>query len=143
MLDFQFAGLPLHVLLVHVMIVGVPLLALLLVVVCAWPGARRALWLPTLLGALVLLGIMYVTIEAGKWLQERVPEAPLIEAHTAQGEDIIPWMIGLATVAALAAPSRSSSGWNGEPYRSRGGGEPRHGRPPRAPGPARVPSRRS
>jgi hypothetical protein len=103
MLDFQFAGLPLHVLLVHVMIVGVPLLALVLVVVCAWPGARRALWLPTLLGALVLLGVMYLTIEAGKWLQERVPEAPLIEAHTAQGEDIIPWMIGLATVAALAA----------------------------------------
>ena len=103
MLDFQFAGLPLHVLLVHVMIVGVPLLALVLVVVCAWPGARSALWLPTLLGALVLLGIMYVTIEAGKWLQDRVPEAPLIEAHTVQGEDIIPWMIGLATVAALAA----------------------------------------
>jgi hypothetical protein len=103
MLDFQFAGLPLHVLLVHVMIVGVPLLALVLVVVCAWPGARRVLWLPTLLGALVLLGVMYLTIEAGQWLQERVPEAPLIEAHTAQGEDIIPWMIGLATVAALAA----------------------------------------
>jgi hypothetical protein len=81
----------------------VPLLALVLVVICAWPGARRTLWLPTLLGALVLLGIMYVTIEAGKWLQDRVPEAPLIEAHTVQGEDIIPWMIGLATVAALAA----------------------------------------
>lgn len=103
MLDYQFAGLPLHVLLVHVMIVGVPLLAVLLVVVCAWPGARRALWLPTFLGALLLLGVMYLTIEAGKWLQARVPEAPLIEAHTVQGEDIIPWMIALATVAALAA----------------------------------------
>ncbi|MFE5671879.1 hypothetical protein ACFQ58_09760 [Agromyces sp. NPDC056523] len=101
MLDFQFAGLPLHVLLVHVMIVGVPLVAILLVVVCAWPAARRVLWLPTLLGALLLLGVMNLTIEAGKWLQARVPEAPLIEAHTAQGEDIIPWMIGLATIAAL------------------------------------------
>ena len=71
MLDFQFAGLPLHVLLVHVMIVGVPLLALLLVVVCAWPGAR---YLAADAAQLALLGIMYVTIEAGKWLQERVPE---------------------------------------------------------------------
>ena len=100
MLDFQFAGLPLHVLLVHVMIVGVPLLAVLLVVLCAWPAARRVLWLPVLLGALLLLGVMYLTIEAGKWLQARVPEAPLIEAHTAQGEDIIWWAIGLATIAA-------------------------------------------
>jgi hypothetical protein len=85
------------------MVVGVPLLALLVVVVCAWAGARRALWLPTLIGALALLGVMYLTIEAGKWLQARVPSAPLIEEHTAQGEDIIPWMIGLVTVAALAA----------------------------------------
>jgi hypothetical protein len=44
-----------------------------------------------------------VTIEAGKWLQVRVPPAPLIEAHTGQGEDIIPWMIGLATISALVA----------------------------------------
>jgi hypothetical protein len=103
MIDYQVAGLPLHVLLVHVMIVGVPLLAALLVVVCAWPGARRALWLPTLLGALALLGVMYLTIQAGQWLKERVPEAPLIESHTGQGEDIIPWMIGLATLSALVA----------------------------------------
>lgn len=103
MLDYQFAGLPLHVLLVHVMVVGVPLMAVLMVVLCCWPGARRVLWLPALIGALGLLGVMYVTIEAGKWLQVRVPQAPLIEAHTSQGEDIVPWMIGLVTIAALVA----------------------------------------
>lgn len=102
-MDFQVAGLPLHVLLVHVIVVGIPLLAVLLVVLAAWPAARRALWLPSLLGALVLLGLTYFTIEAGKWLEERVPEAPLIEAHTGQGEDIVPWMIGLVTIAALVA----------------------------------------
>lgn len=103
MFDYQFAGLPLHVLLVHAVVVGVPLLAALLVLVAAWPGARRVLWLPTLAGALLLLGLTYLTVEAGKWLEARVPPTPLIQEHTAQGEDIIPWMWGLVAVAALAA----------------------------------------
>ncbi len=103
MFDFQFAGIPLHVLLVHVMVVGVPLLALLLVVLAAWPAARRVLWLPALIAALVLLGTMYLTIEAGEWLEDRVPETPLIDEHTSMGEDLIPWMIGLVIVSALIA----------------------------------------
>jgi len=102
-MDYEFAGLPLHVLLVHVVVVGIPLLAALLVVVAAWPAARRVLSLPTVVAALALLGIMYLTIEAGKWLEQRVPEAPLIQEHTAQGEDIVPWMIALTTIAALVA----------------------------------------
>lgn len=103
MLDYQVAGLPLHVLLVHAVVVGIPALAVLLIVLAAWPGARRVLWLPTLLGALLLLGLTFLTIEAGKWLEARVPSTPLIQQHTAQGEDIVPWMIGLLVVAALVA----------------------------------------
>jgi hypothetical protein len=103
MLDFQFAGLPLHVLLVHAVVVGVPFLSALLVVLAAWPGARRVLWLPTLVGTLLLLGLTFLTIEAGKWLEARVPPTPLIQEHTAQGEDIVPWMIGLAVIAALVS----------------------------------------
>lgn len=103
MFDYQFAGLPLHVLLVHAVVVGVPFLAALVVVLAAWPAARRVLWLPTLLGALLLLGLTFLTIEAGKWLEARVPPTPLILEHTAQGEDIIPWMIALVTVTALVA----------------------------------------
>ncbi|MGR0317962.1 hypothetical protein [Agromyces sp. ZXT2-3] len=101
--DFQVAGLPMHVLLVHVVVVGVPLLSVLLVVLAAWPAARRALWLPTLIGALVLLGLTWVTVEAGEWLVERVPETPLIEAHADQGDDILPWVIALVVVAALVS----------------------------------------
>jgi hypothetical protein len=102
-MEYEFAGLPLHVLLVHVVVVGIPLVAALLVVVAAWPAARRVLWLPTAIAALAVLGTMYLTIEAGKWLEQRVPEAPLIQEHTAQGEDIVPWMIALTTIAALVA----------------------------------------
>ena len=72
-MDYEIAGLPLHVLLVHAIVVLVPLLALLLVVIAAWPAARRVLWLPALIGAAVLLPLGLVTIEAGKWLEVRVP----------------------------------------------------------------------
>ncbi|MBM7504987.1 hypothetical protein ACFPER_15050 [Agromyces aurantiacus] len=102
-MELQIAGLPLHILLVHVVVVGVPLLAVVLVVLSAWPAARRALWLVTLIAALVLLGLTYLTIESGEWLEDRVAETPLTEQHTGQGEDILPWMIALTVVAALVA----------------------------------------
>ena len=102
-MDFQIAGLPAHILLVHVVVVGIPLLAVLLVVIAAWPAARRVMWLPTVIGAFVLLGLTYLTIESGEWLEHRVAETPLVEAHTEQGKDIEPWLIGLVVIAVLIA----------------------------------------
>ena len=101
--DYTFAGLPLHVLLVHAVVVATPLVSLALVLIAAWPGARRVLWLPVLIGAVLLLPLGLVTIEAGKWLEQRVPPAPLIQEHTAQGDDIVPWLIALLVVAVLVA----------------------------------------
>ncbi|MDR5699883.1 hypothetical protein [Agromyces aerolatus] len=122
-MDYVFAGLPLHVLLVHAVLVLVPLLVLLLVVVGAWPAARRVLWLPCLVLAALLLPLVLVTVEAGKWLQQRVPPAPLIEVHTGRGETLVPCAIGLLAVAVVVA------GWaivellgrrrpNGQPVRA-------------------------
>lgn len=102
-MDWEFAGLPMHVLLVHAVIVAVPLLVLVLVVVGVWPAARRVLWVPCLLAALAVLPLTLFTVEAGKWLQQRVPPAPLIEVHTGRGEDLVPWVIGLLVVAAAVA----------------------------------------
>ncbi|WP_350349715.1 hypothetical protein ABIQ69_07370 [Agromyces sp. G08B096] len=102
-MDYEFAGLPLHVLLVHVVIVAVPLLALTLVIAAAWPGARRVLWVPCLIGAALVLPATIATIEAGKWLEARVPTAPLIQEHTGRGEDLLPWVVGLAAVALAVA----------------------------------------
>ncbi|RXZ70455.1 hypothetical protein [Agromyces albus] len=101
--DYTFAGLPLHVLLVHFLIVATPLTALALVLIAAWPAARRVLWLPVLLAAAALLPFGLFTIEAGKWLEQRVPPAPLIQQHTAQGEDIVPWLITILVLAGVAA----------------------------------------
>ena len=102
-MDYEVVGLPAHVLLVHAVIVLTPLLGVLLVVIAAWPAARRVLWLPALIGAAVLLPLGLVTIEAGKWLEVRVPPAPLIQEHTAMGEDIVPWLIALLVLAAVIA----------------------------------------
>ncbi|GAA2024998.1 hypothetical protein GCM10009819_04980 [Agromyces tropicus] len=101
LLGFQVAGLPLHILVVHAVVVGVPLVAVALVVIAAWPAARRVLWLPTLIGAVVVLGLTLLAVEAGEWLQARVRETPLIEAHTEQGEDVTPWVVALVAVSAV------------------------------------------
>jgi hypothetical protein len=102
-MDYTFAGLPLHVLLVHALIVLTPLVALALIVVAAWPAARRVLWLPVLITAIELLPLGLITIEAGKWLEVRVPPAPLIQEHTAQGEDIVPWLVALLVAGVAVA----------------------------------------
>lgn len=102
-MGYSFTGLPLHVLLVHAVIVLTPLVGVALVVIAAWPGARRVLWVPVLFAAAVLLPLGLITIEAGKWLEVRVPPAPLIQQHTAKGEDIIPWLIALLVVAVLVS----------------------------------------
>ncbi len=102
-MDYVFADLPLHVLLVHAVIVLVPLVGLALVVIAAWPAARRVLWLPVLIAAIVLVPLGLLTIEAGKWLEVRVPAAPLIQVHTGLGESIVPWLWGLLSVGVLIA----------------------------------------
>ena len=51
----EFQGLPLHVLLVHGVIVLIPLAALLTVLSAVWPAARRRLGIITPLVALAAL----------------------------------------------------------------------------------------
>ena len=102
-MEYTFAGLPLHVLLVHALIVLTPLVALALVLIAAWPAARRILWIPVVAAAVLLLPLGLVTVEAGKWLEQRIPPAPLIQEHTARGEDIVPWLIGLVVLASVIA----------------------------------------
>jgi hypothetical protein len=102
-MDYIFADLPLHVLLVHAVIILVPLVGVALVMIAVWPAARRVLWIPVLIAAIAMVPLGLITIEAGKWLEVRVPAAPLIQVHTALGESIEPWLWWLLAVAVLVA----------------------------------------
>jgi hypothetical protein len=99
--DYVVNGLPLHVLIVHVVVVLGPVVALAVLLAACWPAARRWLGVIPPLGALALLGLVPLTTAAGEWLQARVGEAPLIQTHAALGATLYPWVIGLAVVAVL------------------------------------------
>lgn len=95
----QLFGLPAHPLLVHAAVVLLPLAALGTVLVAAIPRARRGyapLVLVVALAALVSVGLAQ---GSGEQLEEKVDETPLVEAHTGQGETVLPWAIAVTVVA--------------------------------------------
>ncbi|GAA3741118.1 hypothetical protein GCM10022239_16050 [Leifsonia bigeumensis] len=100
MIDYVINGLPVHVLLVHLVVIVVPLAALCLLLSAFWPVARRRLGIVTPIVALVGLVAVPFTTAAGEWLQERVGATPLLERHTTLGPLLLPWVIAVFVVAA-------------------------------------------
>jgi hypothetical protein len=100
-MDYEFAGLPLHVLLVHFVVIAVPLTALCTVLAAVWSAARRRLGVVTPIIALVTLIAVPITTDAGLWLEARVHVTPLIAAHAALGLTMLPWAIAVFIVALL------------------------------------------
>ena len=98
----EINGLPLHVLIVHFVVVGVPLAALLTVLSALWPAARRRLGIITPIVALLVLIAVPVATNAGEWLQARLRPTPLIEAHVDLGRSMIWFAAGLFVAAVLA-----------------------------------------
>ncbi|HKH08623.1 MAG TPA: DUF2231 domain-containing protein [Agromyces sp.] len=96
----QVAGLPLHPLIVHAVVVLTPLTVLALLLGAFWPAARRRLGVVTALGALVVLVLVPITVAAGESLAERIGPVPAVERHQALGEMLLPWAIALFIVAA-------------------------------------------
>ncbi|TFD57180.1 hypothetical protein E3T39_14215 [Cryobacterium suzukii] len=100
--DWEFNGLPLHVLIVHAVVIVVPLAALCAVLTAFWPAARRRLGIVTPLAALAALVLVPLAVQAGEWLQSRlVNVTPLLGAHTSLGRTLLPWVIALFLVAVL------------------------------------------
>jgi glucan phosphoethanolaminetransferase (alkaline phosphatase superfamily) len=99
-------GLPAHPIIVHAAVVLLPMAAVATVVVAAIPRAPR-LYGPIVLvvsaAAAVAVGLAQ---SSGEGLEERVRETALVEAHTSQAEQVLPWAIAVALVAAAltAAP---------------------------------------
>jgi hypothetical protein len=98
-MNYELSGLPLHVLLVHAVIVIVPLAALCTVLSILWPAARRRLGVLTPLIAFVALALVPLTVQAGMWLFARVGVTPLIRAHARLGNTLLPWAAAVFVLA--------------------------------------------
>ncbi|MEP6562702.1 MAG: DUF2231 domain-containing protein [Nakamurella sp.] len=98
----EVSGIPVHILLVHAIVVLVPLTALMTVLSALWPAARRRIGIVTPLFGLVTLILVPITQNAGEWLQARVGNAPLINEHVELGETMLWFGIGLFIASLLA-----------------------------------------
>lgn len=99
-MDWQFDGVPLHPLLVHLTTVSVPVAALTAIAVAAWPAARR--WLAVgapLIGLVALVSVPLAT-QSGEWLEHRERETALLERHTRLADGLLPWSIAVFVLLA-------------------------------------------
>src|SRR4051794_17428461 len=103
-------GVPAHPLIVHAVVVLVPLAALgaIAVVVSPWVRSHVA-WLVAAVAAGNVLLVPLAT-GSGEFLEERVRETALVEAHAEMGEQLMPWVIALAVgMVAFLVLTRLSS----------------------------------
>jgi len=98
-MDWQFDGLPLHPLIVHLVTVAFPTASLLVLVGAFWTALRRRLGVITPLIALVSLIAVPLATSSGEALEERVGGSALLEAHTQLGDTLLPWAIAVFVVA--------------------------------------------
>lgn len=95
------AGLPVHALVVHAVVVGLPLMAVLSVLIAARPGWRS--WLPlAVAGNVIVVGLAVVARQSGQLLQARLTGYTKVLAaadHGRQGT----WLWAFATALLIAA----------------------------------------
>ncbi|HVV29454.1 MAG TPA: DUF2231 domain-containing protein [Mycobacteriales bacterium] len=103
------SGLPLHVLVVHAVVVLVPLSVLAALVVALWPAARRRYgWLAVGLTAVATLCVPVAT-SSGEDLRDRLVSTDLIREHAHLGDQLLIFVAGLLVVlAALVWLGRQS-----------------------------------
>jgi hypothetical protein len=103
-------GVPAHPLIVHAVVVLVPLAALGAIAAAFSPRVRRRYgWLVAVFAVLDVVLVPLAT-GSGESLEERVPETALVEKHTEMGEQLLPWVIGLAVgMVALMLLARVAS----------------------------------
>ncbi|GAA3794805.1 MULTISPECIES: DUF2231 domain-containing protein [Amycolatopsis] len=95
------SGVPLHVLLVHAVVVLVPLAVLAALTVALWPAARRRYgWLAAGVAAAATASVPLAT-SSGEDLRDRLAPTDLIRQHAHLGDQLLVFVAGLlaATVA--------------------------------------------
>ncbi|PKQ14583.1 MAG: hypothetical protein CVT68_11145 [Actinobacteria bacterium HGW-Actinobacteria-8] len=99
--SWQVAGLPLHPLLVHAVVVLLPLTVIAVLLTQFWPTARRRLGIVTPVAALGVLVLVPVTVKAGQSLAKVVGPLPRVLTHQEYGQMLLPWVIALFVIAAF------------------------------------------
>ncbi len=100
-MNWQYGGIPLHPLFVHLTSVAVPVAALAAIAVAAWPAARR--WLAVgapIIGLVALVSVPLAT-QSGEWLEEHEKETALLERHTHLAEGLLPWSVAVFALLTL------------------------------------------
>ncbi|MDI2128059.1 DUF2231 domain-containing protein [Yinghuangia seranimata] len=123
MFDTVF-GLPVHILILHLTVVGLPVAALATIAVAVRPAwLPRFGWWVVALDA-VLLVVVYVTRESGEKLAHRLwPNAddrpPAVRTHISRGEDLLWYAVALlvtAIVLVLVARERNRGAMFRRPF---------------------------
>lgn len=97
--SYTFLGLPLHILLVHIIVVLTPLTAIAVLLHALWPAAARRLGFVTPLSALIVLVLTPITVDAGTALETMVKVTPAVQQHADLGQTLIYWVVPLFVVA--------------------------------------------
>lgn len=93
------AGLPLHVLVVHAVVVLVPLAALLVMAAAVSGTVRRRAGIVTPLFATAAFALVPVAVQSGEALFGRMNEPEVAERHTELGAGLWPWVLAVAVLA--------------------------------------------
>ncbi|GAB3599065.1 hypothetical protein GCM10027446_30520 [Angustibacter peucedani] len=109
MLD-TFRGLPVHVLVIHAVVIGVPLMALVTTVVAFVPRWRARLAWPVAVVDALLVGVTFVAKESGEKLLDRIGSSPAVDRHVELGDKMLWFTIGLLVAAVLVALVRNLTG---------------------------------
>ena len=105
------SDLPVHVLVVHAVVVLVPLAVLGTIVVVLSPAARRRYgWLVVVVTVAATLSIPLAT-SSGEGLEHRLPRTALLAAHTHLGDELLVFVAGMlvALVAVMVLHQRGGT----------------------------------
>ncbi|HJQ48693.1 MAG TPA: DUF2231 domain-containing protein [Amycolatopsis sp.] len=93
------AGLPLHVLVVHAVVVLVPLAVLATITIAVWPAARRRYgWLTVGITA-VATAVIPVATSSGEDLRDNLPTTAAIREHAHLGDQLLVFVAALFVVS--------------------------------------------
>jgi uncharacterized membrane protein len=89
------SNLPVHVMVVHAVVVLVPLAVLGSIAVVLWPAARRRYgWLVVVLAA-VATGCIPIATDTGDALEHSLPRTDLMAVHTHLGDQLLPFVAAM------------------------------------------------